>query len=196
MIPTNSTTLSIICLERKKNSRKKGDNVRHVDQKVSEQRWNRSISMSFQKRILCSLLLTGMTVLIGCKEPGDRYEEKATLTRMRLAAGILKTMIENHYDDPFQYVSYSDALANWKSEQEIDRVEASMIETDWWGNEYEWELINGGNRKVVRLISAGRNGVRENGNNDDLWIELEILDTSIHLRVKPLDEIGRSQQKS
>jgi len=45
--------------------------------------------------------------------------------------------------------------------------------TDWWGNKLTLQITDDGDNQVVKIISNGRNLTYENGDGDDLFIELK-----------------------
>jgi hypothetical protein len=49
-----------------------------------------------------------------------------------------------------------------------------LLKQDYWGRKYHWLVKKEPNETTIRILSAGRNGVFENGDGDDIFFEIVI----------------------
>ena len=53
------------------------------------------------------------------------------------------------------------------------------FENDGWGRPYRWRLSNSGDETCTRILSDGRNGKPEDGEGDDLYLQIQEIDGKI-----------------
>ena len=64
----------------------------------------------------------------------------------------------------------TDDVASWFHSSDVD-----LIKHDFWDRPFEWSVRIEGERTIVRLTSYGSNGINEEGEGDDLYLEVTIV---------------------
>jgi hypothetical protein len=79
-------------------------------------------------------------------------------------------------DDVTTYQDFDDLYSSWGRRRFIDSEEMKKWRADPWGRKFRLEVFfpPRANEAVVRIISAGSNGVYERGSGDDLYVEVRI----------------------
>ncbi len=113
-------------------------------------------------------------ILGGCGrvvEPDPPASE--TQYRLRIWAETVARVINGEQDDVHQYETLEEVITSWKKKELIEPWTLSTLWTDYWNQEFKWEVRKEGLASVVRISSAGRNGIWENQTeSDDLFVEI------------------------
>jgi hypothetical protein len=84
---------------------------------------------------------------------------------------VIKNSIDAglHFD---KIKSYEDALAFLQSHNAIRDYEARNMARDGFKRAYHWSIENGGKGTVIRIISFGKDGIDQQGQGDDIYVEV------------------------
>ena len=57
----------------------------------------------------------------------------------------------------------------------LEKVDFDLfLKKDYWHREYAWQATLEKEQTVVRILSRGRNGVDENGEGDDFFVQIKV----------------------
>ncbi len=121
------------------------------------------------KRIYCLVCATAMS---GCYSD-SHWRRDETLHKLDVLAEIVKKwgpIRIKKFTSVEEFVSRSD------QEGYLTDLSGNSFELDGWGKSFSWhiEIDKEQNRVRVRIISGGVNQVLENGEHDDLFVEIEL----------------------
>lgn len=124
------------------------------------------------------LILTVGISMLGCVKYSDENQAEAeTQAGLQAWVDTLVVLLESgHKMNEYTIDGKGpgrDMLLKWQAGNLISSVQLMRMEKDYWGREYFWEYLPSNNTEVLRIGSAGRNGVWEAGAGDDLYVELE-----------------------
>ena len=118
-----------------------------------------------------------MSILVwigGCHHESDQNEDEAqTRYGLRLWGETLTTLFEAG-EDVRQFKSCEDVLSKYKDSTLVSRYQLIRMKCDYWGKPFKWNIARQSDKHfIIHVISAGKNGVFENGKGDDLYVEIE-----------------------
>jgi hypothetical protein len=76
------------------------------------------------------------------------------------------------YDDVAHFETLDDFLRAATAKKYFDDPE--KVGFDGWGHKFNWLFDKTNDRIAITIISAGKNGVFENGNGDDIVLEFVV----------------------
>jgi hypothetical protein len=85
-------------------------------------------------------------------------------------SAVSEAQFEGKRVDLTQYKTAEQFCSKW-----INKDDRKLMERDIWGRPFGWSVRTEGERTIVRVSSWGRNGINENGEGDDLYVEVTIL---------------------
>jgi len=136
-------------------------------------------------------LVVTVCLLSGCQRQKiyDQRDQYSLATRWNLGAwaSLVVALNESQIDGkPIDLTQFktTDDLASIIHGGDFD-----FINHDAWDRPFEWSVRTEGERTIVRLTSYGNNGINENGEGDDLYLEVTFVkDREPEILLK--DELG------
>ncbi len=122
-----------------------------------------------------SLAAFSFFIVAGCVvRVSDRNEANAQTVSALKSWGESIIVLHEMGIDLEKYHSTDVILLEWKGTGVFDTTDLGRFEHDYWGNPFRWELRRENRDVVVMIGSNGRNGIWENGEGDDLYLEIFI----------------------
>jgi len=126
-----------------------------------------------------------LVLLSGCSVDETKRPIGETLYRLDALSELVLRLKESGHI-VCQYGSVDDLLEDARAKGMIREAEVDRLSTDYWGRPYRWEVEVRPPDTVIRIISSGRDGVFENGEGDDVSIEIRIPERGrAIIRVRP-----------
>jgi len=125
------------------------------------------------RKHLRSLLLLAL-LPVGCQRVNDtnrdNLDTRSNLNEWAHYVIILSdARIEGKQLDIGQFKTTDDVISK------IHSSDFDFIKHDSWERPFDWSVRTEGERTIVRVSSWGRNGINENGEGDDLYVEVTIV---------------------
>jgi len=121
-------------------------------------------------RFLVSSILLG--VCYGCS-PDFTMARDVTLHRLStLAEGITISLQEREKVEDLTSLENAVRLLTEKGYVKASPSTRSELMQDYWKRPFEWELSQTDGKTRIRILSRGPNGILENGQGDDLFVEI------------------------
>jgi hypothetical protein len=123
----------------------------------------------------CSLFaVAAIHFLAGCKTSDQNWDNQQTLFVLRLWAETILVVHKTGADDSLKYDSIRSVFTSWKNKGIIRESERQLVPMDYWESELRWEVRSRNEDKSIRITSAGRNTLYEEGEGDDLYVEITL----------------------
>jgi hypothetical protein len=109
-----------------------------------------------------------------------------TLNQLKVLGDSGSRLIEKG-EDIFEYNSLNSFLAAAAKNGYVAEsdVRGKYFEQDGWENPLMYEMMKNGD-KILRISSLGENGIWENGEGDDLFVEIRLLENgNVRVMYKP-----------
>jgi|GEM_PF-3426158 len=132
-----------------------------------------------QKRL--TLLFLGALLGWGCQQSDDQYGEQYTVHILKSWGEILVSVINARADTPESYKSLKEALDQGIAKGYFADHDPQKMRRDYWGRDFIWEVKDG---KTIRIVSMGRNGVYDNGEEDDLVVQIWRTDSGAQMSIR------------
>jgi hypothetical protein len=114
-------------------------------------------------------------IVAGCVvRVSDRNQANGETTAALKRWGETIMVLHEMGTDLEKYASTAEILAEWEASGVFDTTDLGPFKHDYWGNPYRWETRRENGEIVIRIGSNGRNGIWENGEGDDLYLEISI----------------------
>ncbi len=115
----------------------------------------------------------------------NRDQNRTFENLQSLGTDIMRLYLES---DPMEkehirHVRTMDELASHLKAQNPS-VEVENHLSDWWGRPFKLDSRAEGPRTTIRITSSGRNGVFEDGQGDDLYLEIILDSDSERVEIK------------
>src|ERR1700730_203421 len=117
-------------------------------------------------------LLFWVLLLPGCYRTNDNPPKTRTCGKLIAFGDVIKQGWREKID-----VRKFDSLPNLilvlHEKKLVDdwSYEDKEYEVDGWGRPFRWEKIQTDNKTMIRILSAGQNGLWEDGQGDDLYMD-------------------------
>ncbi len=123
--------------------------------------------------VMSAVALLGVVVfvlLIGIKRPlPGRGPRGITLSKFEILRVVIQ---EFELADLDQYQSVHEFVAVGRMRNVISAEPPDHYDTDGWERPFRWESVKADGKLIVRIISAGSNGIF--GDDDDLYLWAEV----------------------
>lgn len=107
----------------------------------------------------------------GCGARPDN-DVNRTIANLQVWADVLEYVVQNHLDSPCKYSTTDEVIKTWSRKGHIPVGWVNFLEEDAWGRPFQWNIVKEKDCIGVRVLSRGRNSKHENGDGDDLWVEV------------------------
>ena len=88
--------------------------------------------------------------------------------------------------DLVKYKSANQALEELKNKRLVDGFPINRMKEDYWGRPFQWLVKTQGADAVIRVGFKGRDGVSQEGEGDDLYMDFFIkVDGTSYYYLKP-----------
>jgi hypothetical protein len=87
----------------------------------------------------------------------------------------VSNVLKNKLDMVENYKSVREVLNSWEKKELLEMGSRPNLEKDYWAREFKWEVQRKDEELLVKITSAGKNGVWENGGGDDLFVEIRVV---------------------
>jgi hypothetical protein len=148
-----------------------------------------------KKRLYLSCFLLCILVwIVGCSSSRDLDKNDAEAqTRFDLWLwGETLTTLVKAGENIEQFKSCEEVLSKYKEGDLLTPYERTHMKNDYWGKPFNWSIIRKPDKYfIITIISAGRNGVFENGKGDDLYMEIECTDDRMNPKIRFSDSSDR-----
>jgi hypothetical protein len=120
------------------------------------------------------ILLILAAPLVGCGYPSDYNQANAeTRSHLRGWADIVSALAQLDVKVE-EFGSTQDILSQYKHTRLFDAYYEQLMKEDSWGKPYIWIVKGDEDKKIILIGSGGKNGVWEGGQNDDLYVIVEL----------------------
>ena len=126
-----------------------------------------------------------------CEKHSDRKQSAAqTWSQLRFWGDTIESLHKAGFSLKM-YKSPKEAADFLKKLNALTDHEYSLLIEDAWHRSFHWKMFEDKGSKIIKIISDGKDGIRENGDGDDLFIEVTIPAIGpVMIRQKPLPHRG------
>jgi hypothetical protein len=115
--------------------------------------------------------------LTGCGYNSD-YNQANAETRSRLHEWANVISVLAQWDIKVdQFDSTQSILSQYKDTQLFASLHEEFMKQDYWGRPYVWIVSGDEDKKTILIGSCGKKGIWEGGENDDLYVTVELSAT-------------------